>query len=123
MFDQQSLLLGGSLLVLVIVNIILGSVSSIFQQKFDKTKFWQGLVKGVIIVFCFVLVIIIGKLNSDIVVVNVNDQTLDLATATRMLMLSSYAWYGKEVYIKMTGFLTGKFKSDESAVEKTDKVD
>jgi hypothetical protein len=110
--DQQSLLLGGSLLVLVIVNIILGSISSLFQQQFDKTKFWQGLVKGSIIVICFCLVLIVGKANAGILVVNVNDQNLDLATATQMLMTTSYAWYGLEIYKKMTGLLSGKYKEE-----------
>lgn len=110
--DQQSLLLGGSLLILVIVNIILGSISGLFKQQFDKTKFCHGLIKGSIIVICFCLVLIVGKANAGILVVNVNDQTVDLATATQMLMTTSYAWYGLEIYKKMTGLLSGKYKEE-----------
>lgn len=120
MIDQNTLLLGGSLLTLVIVNILLGSVSSLFQKQFEKVKFFQGICKGLIIVLCFILVLIVGKLNANIVIVNINNQAVDLATATNMLMLSSYAWYGKEVYIKMTSFLNGNYKITE--VSKTEEV-
>jgi len=112
LIGMQNLILGGSLLLLVIGNIILGSISGLFKQQFDKTKFWQGIVKGVIIVFVFCLVLIVGRLNEGVIVVNVNNQDLDLATATQMLMTSSFAWYGIEIFKKMTGLLSSKFKID-----------
>jgi len=112
LIGQQNLLLGGSLLILVIVNIVLGSLSGLFNKQFDKTKFFQGICKGAIIVISFILILIVGRLNSDILIVQVNDQNLDLATATQMLMASSYAWYGLEIYKKMTGLLSGKFKEN-----------
>jgi len=114
LIGQQSLLLGGSLLILVIVNIVLGSISGLFKQQFDKTKFFQGICKGSIIVFAFILILIVGRLNSGILIIQVNDQNLDLATATQMLMTTSYAWYGLEIYKKMTGLLSGKYKADET---------
>lgn len=114
LIDQQTLLLGGSLLILIMVNIILGSVSGLFKQQFDKKIFWQGLLKGVIIVICFCAVLMVSKLNHDILVVSVNDQNVDLGTAIQMLMTSSYAWYGLEIYKKMTGLLSGKYNVNET---------
>lgn len=113
MFDQQILILGMSLLGLVIINIILGSVSSIFQQQFDKAKFFYGILKGLIVTFCFVGVCYIGKLTPDVIVINVNGQDVTLYDGTYMLMLVSYTWYGKEVLIKLSSFVKGKFEVDK----------
>jgi len=112
LMGQQNLLLGGSLLILVICNILLGSISNFFNQQFDKTKFIQGICKGLVIIFVFILILIVGRFNSDIMIIQVNDQNVDLETATKMLMASSYAWYGVEIYKKMTGLLSGKYKDE-----------
>ena len=111
--DQNILYLGISLLVLVTINIILGSISSLFQQKFDKTKLFQGIIKGIIVTGCFVAVVYVGKLTPNIIVINVNGINVDLFTATHMLMLSSYIFYGKEVLVKLSSFVSGKYKTEE----------
>jgi len=111
--DQNILYLGISLLALVTINIILGSISSLFQQQFDKTKLFQGIIKGLVVTACFVAVIYVGKLTPNIIVINVNGINVDLFTATHMLMLSSYIFYGKEVLIKLSSFVSGKYKTEE----------
>jgi len=113
MFDQSILTLGGSLLILICVNIILGSVGSLFQKQFDKTKLFQGIIKGLVVTACFVAVIYVGKLTPNIIVINVNGINVDLSTATHMLMLSSYIFYGKEVLVKLSSFVSGKYKTEE----------
>jgi len=113
--DQSILYLGISLLALVTINIILGSVSSLFQQQFDKTKLFQGIIKGLVVTACFVAVIYVGKLTPNIIVINVNGINVDLFTATHMLMLSSYIFYGKEVLVKLSSFVSGKYKTEEIA--------
>ena len=113
--DQNILYLGISLLTLVTINIILGSVSSLFQKQFDKTKLFQGIIKGVVVTACFVAVIYVGKLTPNIIVINVNGINVDLFTATHMLMLSSYIFYGKEVLVKLSSFVSGKYKTEEIA--------
>jgi len=114
--DQNILYLGISLLALVTINIILGSVSSLFQKQFDKTKLFQGIIKGLIVTGCFVAVIYVGKLTPNIIVVNVNGINVDLFTATHMLMLSSYIFYGKEVLVKLSSFVSGKYKTEEIVI-------
>ena len=113
--DQTILYLGISLLALVTINIILGSISSLFQKQFDKTKLFQGIIKGIVVTACFVTVIYVGKLTPNIIVINVNGINVDLSTATHMLMLSSYIFYGKEVLVKLSSFVSGKYKTEEIA--------
>jgi len=112
--DIQVLYLGIGLLSLVVINIVLGFVSSIFQQKFDKIKLFQGVVKGIIVTSCFLGVIYVGKLTPEIIVINVNGIDVDLATATHMLMLSGYLFYSKQVLVKLSSFVRGEYKIDEN---------
>jgi len=121
--DQNILYLGISLLALITINIILGSISSLFQKQFDKTKLFQGIIKGLVVTACFVSVIYVGKLTPNIIVINVNGINVDLFTATHMLMLSSYIFYGKEVLVKLSSFVSGKYKIDEIiTTEKENKL-
>jgi len=120
--DQNILYLGISLLALVTINIILGSISSLFQQKFDKTKLFQGIIKGIIVTGCFVTVVYVGKLTPNIIIINVNGINVDLFTATHMLMLSSYIFYGKEVLVKLSSFVSGKYKTEEIATTENKSI-
>lgn len=110
MIDQNTLYLGISLLILICINIVLGSVNGIFQQQFDKVKLGMGVVKGFVVSLCFYLILVVGQLNPNILLVQINDQNVSLSTATYLLMLSGYIYYGKECLIKLSGFVTGKYK-------------
>ena len=111
--DYNIFNLGISLLILVTINITLGSITSIFQQQFDKTLFFQGFIKALIVVISFIGVVYVGSLNPNVIVIQVNDQNVDLYTGTRMLMLVSYIYYGKEVLVKLSGFVKGDYKVKE----------
>ena len=113
--DYNIFNLGLSLLILALINITLGSITSIFQQQFDKIKFLRGFIKASIIVLSFVGVIYVGSLNPDIVVISVNNQNVDLYTGTKMLMLTGYLFYGKQVLIKLSSFVSGNYKIEEIA--------
>jgi len=121
MIDQNTILLGGSLLGLIILNIILGSVNSFFIKQFDKTKLWQGIFKGIIVSSSFICVCFIGQLNPNILLVSVDGKEINLSNATYLLMMSGYLYYGKEVLVKLSSFISGKFKIDGVVVE--DKVE
>jgi len=108
--DTQTYYIGISLLSLVIINIILGSISSIFTKQFDKVKFIQGIIKGLIIVGCFIGVIYVGKLTPNIIVINIDGKDVNLGVATYLIMLSGYLYYGKEVLIKLGSFIKGDYK-------------
>ena len=65
-FDVQIFNLGLGLLILIGVNILLGSINSILERKFDKEKFIAGVVKGVIVSVSFIAVYVVGLLNPSI---------------------------------------------------------
>jgi len=112
--DYSIFNLGLSLLILATINIVLGSVSGIFNQQFDKTKFLKGIVKALIVVLSFVAVIYVGSLNPNILMVNVDGNQVNLSNATYLLMMSGYLYYGKNVLIKLSSFVSGKYKIDET---------
>ena len=86
MIDQNTLFLGISLLLLIGVNIILGGISGIFNKEFDVKKLFMGLAKGLIISFCFFIVLYIGKeLTPNILLINVDGKEINLASATYLL--------------------------------------
>lgn len=117
MIDQNTLYLGISLLILICVNIVLGSVDSFFQQQFDKAKFWKGLLKGLVVCVCFILILIVGQLNPNILMINVDGNEVTLSNATYLLMMSGYLFYGKEVLVKLSNFVKGKFEVDANKTE------
>jgi len=122
MIDQNTLLLGGSLLGLIVLNIVLGSVNSFFLKQFDKTKLWQGVFKGIVVSISFICVCFIGQLNPNILLVSVDGKEINLSNATYLLMMSGYLYYGKEVLVKLSSFISGKFKIDGVVVEDTKEV-
>ena len=113
MLDQNTIYLGISLLILICINIVLGSVNGIFQQQFDKVKFGRGITKGLVVSLCFYLILIVGRLNPNILVINVDGNEVNLGNATYLLMLSGYLFYGKECLGKLSSFVSGKYKIDE----------
>jgi len=121
MIDQNALLLGGSLLGLVCINIILGSITSFFNQQFNKAKFWKGLIKGSVVTLSFIGVCYIGKLTPNIIVINVNNQDVSLYDGTYLLMLSSYLWYSKECLVKLSSFVKGDYKIDNNTTANKDE--
>lgn len=104
-FDIQIFTLGLSLLALICINILLGSINAIIHKDFDKIKLIQGSIKGVIICVSFIGCYFIGVLNPDIIVINANGQDINLLTAINVIILSGYIWYGKEVLIKLANFI------------------
>jgi len=112
--DYNVFNLGLSLLILTIINIVLGSITSIFNQQFDKIKFIKGIIKALIVVLSFVGVIYVGSLNENILMVNVDGNQVNLSNATYLLMMSGYLYYGKEVLVKLSSFVSGKYKIDEN---------
>jgi len=111
--DQNTLYLGIALLILVTSNILLGSINSIFQQQFDKTKLYIGMGKGTLIVVVLIGILFAGKLTPDIASISINNQNINLFTATQLIMYSAYGYYGKEVFAKLTKILTGKYIAND----------
>lgn len=111
--DYQVLFYGLLLLGLISIDIVLGSVGSFFQKKFDKVKFFQGIAKGFTVSLCACGVIYIASLTPDILVVNIGGQNTNLLNATQLLIFGGYGKYAVDVVSKLTGFINGKYKVDE----------
>lgn len=112
-FDIQMFNLGIGLIGLIIINILLGSITSIIEKKFDKAKFLQGLVKGLIVTISFVGVYEIGALNPNIIVINANGQDLNLMTGIYIIVFTGFAFYAKQVFSKLATFVNGNFEVAE----------
>ena len=114
MFIELSTLnLAKGLVILIVVNIILGSSSAWFNQVFEWKKLYQGLIKGTIIAICFFATYYAGYINPDIIAVNVNGEEVNLLTACYMILLSGFVFYATQVSIKFWTFIKGKISIGE----------
>jgi len=108
--DTEFINLCIGLIILITSNVLLGSVTSLFQKQFDKVKFIQGVIKSSIILTVFIGVTYAGVLNPNILMIEINGQSTDLLTAIKMLVMGSYLWYGKDVFVKLSNLISGKVK-------------
>lgn len=103
------------LIVLIIINIVLGSIDAWLTKTFDKEKFRKGTLKGFIISLCFAATYFVGYLNPNIIVVNMNGVDVDLLSAVTMAITMGYIWYGKEVITKLVALVKGKINIEETS--------
>lgn len=115
-FDTAIINLGIGLLGLILINILLGSITSIIEKRFDKAKFIQGLVKGIVVIVSFVGVFAIGVLNPNVLVLSMNGQDVNLITGINLIVLAGYLFYGKQVLTKLSSFVHGNFDVVETVV-------
>lgn len=109
---MTTLFLAIGLIILIAVNIILGSLAAIFGSEFDWKKFRTGIYKGGIVFLCLALVYLAGWLNQTIIAFEVGGQTVNLMQATYLIVLASYTYYGANVLTKFTKILTNKTATD-----------
>lgn len=112
-FDYQMLNLGIGLIILISINILLGSINSLLDRKFDKTKFINGCIKGFIISLSFVGVYCVGILNPSISL-DIAGQQLTLLMAVNVILIGGFSWYGYEVLKKLASFVNAKFDTPSS---------
>lgn len=106
--DMETLRLGVGLIIFMAVNIILGSLGSLFTQTFNHKILLQGIIKAVIVVFCFVAIYVAGVLNTEIVVININGEEVTVLTAIYFLILGGFVHYVKEVVLKLKNMINSK---------------
>ena len=105
--DFQMLYLGIGLLGLVLINILLGSIDGFLQKQFDKSKLLNGIIKGGIVTSSFVGIYLIGCLVPDIMI-DINGQEITLLMAVNVIILGGFAYYAKEVLMKLASFINIK---------------
>lgn len=104
-FDAQLFILGGSLLTLILINILLGSINAIIQKEYDGVKLRQGFLKGIIVCISFVGCYFVGLLNPDLLVLNIEGQEITLLTGINIILVGGYVFYGKDILEKLAGFV------------------
>lgn len=99
--DKAFLNLAGGLLVLIISNILLGSVDALLNKTFNTVAFFKGVGKGTIIILATAGVYFAGTLNPDIVAITLGGQELTILSAINLLILTGYFFYAKQVLEKL----------------------
>ena len=99
--EQTIIRLAIGLVLLVAVNVVLGSLNALFDGTFDRIKCRNGVIKGIIIAACFVAFYVAGRLNPDIVAIDIDGETVNVATAANLAMVTAYVLYAKDVFSKL----------------------
>lgn len=111
--DLETLKLGIGLIIFMAVNIMLGSLGSLFTQTFNHKILLQGVIKALIVVVCFVMIYIAGVLNAEIAVININGEEVTVLTAIYFLILGGFIHYVKEVILKLKDLIQSKINIGE----------
>ena len=115
----DALRLGLGLLLLIAVNIILGSIDALLTKNWDKGKFLRGVIKGLIVALCFAATYLVGWANPDVLAVSINGQSVNLLTAVYVVIMAGFLFYAKEVILKLATFVNGKLDVGELLVDDT----
>ena len=68
----------------------------------------NGVIKGIIIAACFVAFYVAGRLNPDIVAIDIDGETVNVATAANLAMVTAYVLYAKDVFSKLSKLVVSK---------------
>lgn len=115
--------LGVGLVLLVSINVALGSMKALFDGTFDKKKLVKGIGKGALVAACFVSFYAAGRLNPDIVAIEIEGEVVNVATAANLSMVTAYILYAKDAFTKLTKLVlsktSGSGQTEEEATEGT----
>lgn len=96
-----TLKLGAGLLLLIISNIAIGSINAIANKQWNKEKFWKGVIKGAIVIAVCAAMYLAGWLNPDLVVMEINDETMSLLMGINLLLVGGFSCYAAKVIVKL----------------------
>lgn len=85
-----------------------GRLNALFDGTFDRIKCRNGVIKGIIIAACFVAFYVAGRLNPDIVAIDIDGETVNVATAANLAMVTAYVLYAKDVFSKLSKLVLSK---------------
>lgn len=108
------------LVLLVAANVVLGSLHALFDGTFDKVKLRNGIIKGVIIAACFIAFYVAGRLNPDIVAIELEGEVVNVATAANLAMITAYVLYAKDVFTKLSKLVLSKTSGGSDPPEQED---
>ena len=104
--DMTTIRLAAGLILVILANISLGSTGAIIEGDWDKVKFRNGCIKGGVISVALIAVYFAGYLNPDLMVVDIDGQTVNLMTAVSLVMLAAFTAYAVDVIKKLKDMLT-----------------
>ena len=104
------------LVLLVAVNVVLGSLHALFDGSFDKVKLRNGVIKGVIIAACFIAFYVAGRLNPDVVAIELEGDVVNVATAANIAMITAYVLYAKDAFVKLSELVLSKTTGQNTKV-------
>ena len=91
----------GSLALAIIANMLLGSITSIVDKKFDLKKLGKGFIKSVVILISIGLLWVAGILSPNVKVLD--DWTIIMGVEAITLM--SFVWYGGQAVLKLKNIM------------------
>ena len=91
-------------------NILLGTSIATIRKSFDKEKFWNGIIKCVLVIISILLMYLCSYLNPDIMVANINGQEVNLISGMEAIFVAGIIFYGFQSLLKLTQLL--KLKID-----------
>ncbi len=103
--DMTIIRLAAGLVLLIAANIALGSINAIIAGDWDKAKFRNGCIKSAVVAVALIAVYFAGYLNPDLMVVEVDGQTVNLMTAVSLVMLAAFTAYAVDVIGKLKDML------------------
>jgi hypothetical protein len=110
--DEQIIRHAAGLIILMSVNIILGSLGSAFVKCFEWKRLGIGIFKSIIVLICFAATYIAGYLNPDILAINIGDVEANVMTALNIVVLFGYIHYAKQVIEKLAAMLGLNFGNE-----------
>jgi hypothetical protein len=104
--DMTIIRLAAGLVLLIAANIALGSINAIIAGKWDRAKFRNGCIKSAVVAMALIAVYFAGYLNPNLMVVEVDGQTVNLMTAVSLSILSAFTVYAIDVLKKLKDMLS-----------------
>lgn len=106
--NHDTILLALGLLILVGINVALGTLNSWMNGTYDKVKFWNGVKKGGVVALCFAAFYLVGQMNPDIAAITLQERIITVGDAADVIMTSAYVLYAKDVFDKLYKMILGK---------------
>lgn len=94
----------------ITANMLLGSITSIINKKFNWKKLSKGTIKGCVVLVSIGLLWIAGVLNPNVVVMD--DFTITMGV--ELIALSSFVWYAGQAILKLKNIMYPSKKEEES---------
>ena len=104
--DMTTIRIAAGLILVILANIALGSTSAIIEGNWDKVNFRNGCIKGCVVAVALIAVYFAGYLNPNLMVIDIDGQTVNLMTAVSLVMLAAFTAYAVDVIKKLKDMLT-----------------